>query len=93
MQVLRTDGGDEYKTLDIFCSATGVSLQVSEAQNQARNGKAERMHRTIMNMVRRMVFASNIPLSFRVGAAEYSSYLLNRSKTKSNLGELSPMGF
>ncbi|CAI5723653.1 unnamed protein product [Peronospora farinosa] len=50
IHVLRTDGGGEYKTLDVFCKATGVSRQISEARNQASNGKAERMHRTIMNM-------------------------------------------
>uniref|UniRef100_A0AAV1UJ54 Uncharacterized protein n=1 Tax=Peronospora matthiolae TaxID=2874970 RepID=A0AAV1UJ54_9STRA len=53
VHVLRTDGGGEYKTLDIFCSSEGVSRQVSEAKNQASNGKAERMHRTVMNMVRK----------------------------------------
>lgn len=51
IHVLRTDGGGEYKTLDMFCKSTGVTRQVSEANNQASNGKAERMHRTIMNMV------------------------------------------
>ncbi|CAI5702801.1 unnamed protein product [Peronospora effusa] len=37
--VLRTDGGGKYKTLDVFCKATGVSRQISEAGNQASNGK------------------------------------------------------
>ena len=93
MHVLRTDGGGEYKTLDMFCKATGVSRQVSEAKNQARNGKAERMHRTIMNMVRSMILASNLPLSFWGDAAEYAAYILNRSRTKSNPGGISPMEF
>ena len=35
IHVLRTDGGGEYKTLDMFCKDTGVSRQVSEARNQA----------------------------------------------------------
>ena len=64
VHVLRTYGEDESNTLDIFCSTTGVSRQVSEARNQASNGKAERLHHTIMNMMRSMVFASNLPLSF-----------------------------
>lgn len=93
IHVLRTDGGGEYKTLDMFCKATGVSRQVSEARNQASNGKAERMHRTIMNMVRSMVFASNLPLYFWGDAAEYAAYILNRSRTKSNPGGVSPMEF
>ncbi|KAG2827723.1 hypothetical protein PC111_g8459 [Phytophthora cactorum] len=51
IHVLRTDGGGEYKTLDLFCKNTGIARQVSEQRNQASNGKAKRMHRTIMNMV------------------------------------------
>uniref|UniRef100_A0AAV1TK77 Retroviral polymerase SH3-like domain-containing protein n=1 Tax=Peronospora matthiolae TaxID=2874970 RepID=A0AAV1TK77_9STRA len=74
VHVLRTDGCGEYKTLDIFCSSEGVLRQVSDAKNQASNGKAERMHRTVMNMVRK-----------------YASYILNRSKTKSNPGFASPL--
>ena len=91
IHVLRTDGGGEYKTPDVFCKATGVSRQISEASNQASNGKAERMHRTVMNMVRSMVFVSNRPLMFWGDAAEYATYILNRSRTKSNPGGVSPM--
>ncbi|CAI5726216.1 unnamed protein product [Hyaloperonospora brassicae] len=38
--VLRTDGGGEYQNVDLFCKSTGVARQVSEARNQASNGKA-----------------------------------------------------
>eukprot|EP00644_Phytophthora_capsici_P010110 jgi/Phyca11/120426/e_gw1.41.246.1 len=50
VRVLRTDGGAEYNNVDEFCKITGVARQKSEAKNQAANGKAERMHRTVMNM-------------------------------------------
>ncbi|OWZ01374.1 hypothetical protein PHMEG_00027252 [Phytophthora megakarya] len=46
----RTDGGGEYRVLDPFCGDAGVRRQISEGSNQASNGKAERMHRTILNM-------------------------------------------
>ena len=91
IHVLRTDGGGEYKPLDVFCKEVGVSRQVSERDNQASNGKAERMHRTIMNMVRSMVFASGLPLTFWGDAAEYAAYILNRSPTKANEGSISPI--
>ena len=81
IHLLRTDGGGEYKTLDVFCKATDILRQVSEARNQASNEKAERMHRTIMNMVRTMIFASKLPPSSWGDAAEYASYILNRSRT------------
>ena len=51
IHVLRTDGKGSYKPLDAFCKESGVFRQVSERSNQASNGKAERMHRAIMNMV------------------------------------------
>jgi len=89
--VLRTDGGGEYKPLDLFCEQTGIARQISEPRNQASNGKAERMHRTIMNMVRSMVFACGLPLSFWGDAAEYAAYILNRSPSKGNPGSKSPM--
>ena len=91
IHVLRTDGGGEYKPLDVFCKKTGVSRQMSERDNQSSNGKAERMHRTIMNMVRSMVFASGLPLKFWGDAAEYAAYILNRSPTKANEGGISPI--
>uniref|UniRef100_A0AAV1UMW7 Uncharacterized protein n=1 Tax=Peronospora matthiolae TaxID=2874970 RepID=A0AAV1UMW7_9STRA len=46
VHVLRTDGEGEYANVDLFCKRTGVARQVSEARNQASNGKSERMHRT-----------------------------------------------
>ena len=49
------------------------------------------MHRNIMNMVRSMLFASNLPKTFWGDAAEYASYILNRSRTKANLRGASPM--
>ena len=52
--------------------------------NQGSNGKSERMHRTFMNMARSMVIASNLPLYFWGNAAEYATYILNRSRIKSN---------
>ena len=49
------------------------------------------MHRTIMNMVRSMVFASGLPFYFWGDAAEYAAYILNRSPTKANEGGVSPV--
>nr|CCA18211.1 hypothetical protein ALNC14_043540 [Albugo laibachii Nc14] len=91
IHVLRTDGVGEYKTLDVFCKTTGVLRQVSEPNTQASNDKADRMHRTIMNLVRSMVFASGLPLRFWGDAAEYALYILNRSPTKGNIRHVSPI--
>uniref|UniRef100_H3GBI0 CCHC-type domain-containing protein n=1 Tax=Phytophthora ramorum TaxID=164328 RepID=H3GBI0_PHYRM len=50
IHVLRTDSGGEYENVDLFCKRTGVTRQRSEARNYSSDGKAKRMHRTIMNM-------------------------------------------
>ncbi|POM57760.1 Mitochondrial Carrier (MC) Family, partial [Phytophthora palmivora] len=91
VRVLRTDGGAQYNNVDGFCKRSGVARQKSEARNQAANGKAERMHRTVMNIVRCMLFASELPLTFWGDAAEYAVYILNRSPTRANEGRMSPL--
>jgi hypothetical protein len=40
------------------------------------------MNRTIMSMVRSMMFACGLLLSFWGDAAEYAAYILNRSPSK-----------
>ena len=90
IHVSRTDGGGEYKTLDLFCKDAVIARQVSKPRNQASNGKAERMRRTIMNMVRSMIFACGLPLNFWGDAAECAVYILNWSPSKANMGRQSP---
>ncbi|KAE9028135.1 hypothetical protein PR002_g10490 [Phytophthora rubi] len=45
------EGRDEYQTLGVFCKDTAIARQVGDPRNQANNGKAKRMHRTVMSMV------------------------------------------
>ncbi|DAZ98610.1 TPA: hypothetical protein N0F65_001029 [Lagenidium giganteum] len=73
VHVLRTDGGGECRVLDAFCADTGIARQVSEPQNQASNGKAERMHRTMFAMARCMLFASELTLTYWGDALEFAT--------------------
>uniref|UniRef100_H3GWD4 Integrase catalytic domain-containing protein n=1 Tax=Phytophthora ramorum TaxID=164328 RepID=H3GWD4_PHYRM len=91
IHVLRTDSGGEYEKVDLFCKRTGVARQRSEARDQSSNGKAERMHRTIMNMERCMIFTCGLPLRFWGDAVQYAAYILNRAPTNSNPGRASPL--
>ncbi|KAE9302953.1 hypothetical protein PF001_g13775 [Phytophthora fragariae] len=91
IHVLRTDSGGEYQNVDLFCKQTGVARQRSEARNQSSNGKAERMHRTIIIMARCMIFACGLPLNFWGDAVQYAAYILNRAPTNSNPGRASPL--
>ena len=91
IHILRTNGGREYLTLDLFCKDSGVARQISVPRNQASSGKAERMHRTIKNMVRSMVFSCGLPLGFWGDAAKYETYILNRIPCKASSGRQSPL--
>ena len=91
IHVLRTDGGGEYANIDLFCKRTGVSRQISEARNQASNGKVERMHRTILNLARSMMFSCALPLNFWSDAVLYSVYILNRYPSRANDHRASPL--
>ena len=62
MQVLRNDGGGKYTNIYLFCERNGIARQRTEANNLASNGKAERMHRTILNMARCMIFHCRQPM-------------------------------
>lgn len=91
VHILRTDGGGEYRNVDMLCKEIGVTRQVSEAGNQASNGKAERMHRTVLNMARCMLFSSGLPLHFWGDAVQYATYILNRSPSRANVKRASPI--
>uniref|UniRef100_A0AAV1T9S2 Uncharacterized protein n=1 Tax=Peronospora matthiolae TaxID=2874970 RepID=A0AAV1T9S2_9STRA len=90
VHVLLTDGGREYANVDLLCERTGVARQVSEARNQASNGKAKRMHRTVLNLARSMIFACALPLMFWGDAVLYAVHILNRSPTRANAKRASP---
>ena len=61
--ILRKDGEDEYRNVDMFCKTIGVARRVIEAGNEASNGKPERMHRTVLNMARCMTFAMKLAIA------------------------------
>ncbi|OWZ22593.1 LOW QUALITY PROTEIN: hypothetical protein PHMEG_0002670 [Phytophthora megakarya] len=86
VHVLRTDGGAKYN------NTAGVTRQKSEVKIQVANGKAERMHRTVMNMLRVRV---GTPLNYWEDAAD-SAVLNTRSvfvdANKKNLKKMSQAG-
>lgn len=65
--------------------------QVSEANNQASNGKTERMYRTVLNMARSMIFAIGLPLFFWGDAVQYATYVFNRSPRSASTKRMSPL--
>lgn len=61
IKVIRSDGGVEFlgHELIAFLKRHGIRQQSSLADNSASNGKVERMHRTIMNAGRAMLWLQN----------------------------------
>lgn len=80
---LRTDRGGEFTSSEFsnFCVENGIKRQLTAPYSPQQNGVAERKNRTIMNMVRSMMIAKNIPKSFWPEAVNWAVHVLNRSPT------------
>ena len=74
-----------------FFSHMGIGMQVTEPHSSVSNGKAERMHRTVMNTVRCMLFGFRLPIDLWGYAAEYAAYVFNRMPTRANVVRKSPL--
>ena len=75
LHVLRTDGGQEFRAMDLLCERVGIERQTAEPYNQASNGKAERGIRTVMDLSRSILFASGLPVDFWGDAVLYACYI------------------
>jgi transposase InsO family protein len=80
---VRTDRGGEFTSQEFthFCEIHGIHRQLTAAYTPQQNGVAERKNRTIMNMVRSMLFAKSIPSNFWAEAANWCVHVLNRCPT------------
>ncbi|KAJ6423528.1 hypothetical protein OIU84_024484 [Salix udensis] len=80
---LRTDRGGEYTSQQFneFCLKNGINRQLTSAYTPHQNGVVERKNRTIMNMVRSMLYDMKIPRSFWPEAANWAVHVLNRCPT------------
>ena len=67
---LRTDNGKEYTSNEFenYLCQHGIKHQTTVPYNPQQNGVAERMNRTVFNMVRSMLFFKNVKLMFWVDA-------------------------
>src|SRR5271170_1984503 len=92
----RTDEGGEYtgetlKTVSTFLEERGITHEQTSAYSSSSNGVAERMNRTLMDMVRTMMItASNIPGPFWGEAVHTAAKIRNRLPTSSLEGNISP---
>ena len=91
LKCLRSDNGKEYcnsKFKDYF-HKHGVVHQTTVSHTPQQNGVAERLNRTLIEMVRCMLQESGLPQFLWAEAANTATYIRNRSPTKV-LGEVTP---
>ena len=66
VKVLHSDSGGEYTGRHFveYLSSEGVSHELTVPKTPEQNGVAERLNRTLMEMVRTMYFEGNLPHKF-----------------------------
>lgn len=84
IKVLRTDRGGEFisEEFNTFCEINGIRRKLSSPRIPQQNGVAERKNRTVVEMARSMMTATDIPKQLWAEAVATTVYLLNLSPTK-----------
>jgi len=85
LKALRTDNGGEYLSNEFkdYLLACGISHQLTVAYTPQQNGVAERMNRTIMDLVRSMIHTAGIDKKFWAEAVQTAVYVRNRVTSRS----------
>jgi transposase InsO family protein len=80
---LRTDRGGEFTSQEFknLCNTNGIHKQLIVAYTPQQNGVAEKKNHTIINMVRSMLSAKQIPKTFWPKAVNWIVHVLNRYPT------------
>jgi hypothetical protein len=92
---LRTDEGGEYtgeilQTVAPFLRERGINHEQTSAYSSASNGIAERMNRTLMDVVRSILLTSGLPAPFWGEALYTAAKIRNRLPTSSLENNISP---
>lgn len=80
LKTLRTDNGGEYisKKFKNYLSEHGIIHQTTIPYSPQQNGVAERMNRTLLDLVRSMLNAEKMPKSFWAEALQTAVFIRNR---------------
>ncbi|KAL7304754.1 hypothetical protein TKK_0002986 [Trichogramma kaykai] len=84
MRVLRSDNGREYcnhemqKTLNKY----GIRLETTAPYTPEKNGQAERVNRTVVEMVRAMMLKAKAPSFLWAEAVNTAAHIINRLSTR-----------
>lgn len=81
VKVLRSDNGTEFTYLHKFYAEHGIVHQTTCVDTPKQNGRVERKHRHILNVVRALLFQANLPLSFWGECVLTVAHLINHTPT------------
>ena len=84
VKILRTDNGGEFTSdeFEKYLKKEGIKHQLTIPKCPEQNGIAERLNRTLVEMMRSMLADSELLKSFWAEALATAVYLQNRSPTK-----------
>ena len=78
IKIVRTDGGGEYKKeLTTYFESMGIKHELTSPYTPQSNGTAERLNRTLNEMVRAMLFQANMPETFWAEAVHHAAKIKN----------------
>jgi hypothetical protein len=87
IKIVRTDNGGEFTSkafLELLENEGIVATPIPPKAHQL-NGRIERVHLTVMNLVRTMLIDSGLPKSFWSEAASYAAFIRNRIPKRGTL--------
>jgi len=82
--LLRTDGGGKYMGMEFqeWLRSRGMHHEVMNANTPQENRVAERLNRTILEMMRTMMHESDLPKNLWPFAVQYTQEIVNRLPTQ-----------
>jgi transposase InsO family protein len=87
-QYMRVDNGTEFINAEVkkFAEEEGIIIETSAPYSPSQNGVAERFNRTLLELVRAMLIAKQLPEYLWDEAVSHATYLRNRAPTKALKG-------
>ncbi len=83
------DNGKELVNEEVkkFCAEEGITIETSAPYSPSQNGVAERFNRTLIELVRAMLIAKDLPSFLWDEAVSHATYIRNRSLTRALKGK------
>jgi transposase InsO family protein len=89
IKILHSDNGGEYKSgaFDEYLRKNGIGRRLTVHHTPEHNAVAERLNRTLLEKVRAMLHAANLPRNLWGEALKHAVWLKNRTSTKALGGQ------